>query len=138
MTYLVKEAKSLSQPVKCKRCGHEWTYTGSKSISPYPVYISCPMCRTNIRLPPLPEPEPVVTSEIKDWLDVANLESTLESTIELLKDVAILDQYGNVKGRVNKMVPKLKKMLKAIRKHKPITEVSYEQHVAELTKQLQR
>lgn len=37
---------------KCKRCEYEWTYKGAKDPEglDYPVYASCPRCRTPLRL----------------------------------------------------------------------------------------
>lgn len=37
--------------VKCKRCGKEWVYVGKKKAdSKYPEYITCPKCRTSVKL----------------------------------------------------------------------------------------
>ena len=42
------EGKSL----KCPRCEHEWSYTGKKLEMQviFPLYVSCPLCRTSVRL----------------------------------------------------------------------------------------
>lgn len=35
----------------CKRCGHSWCYRGLKRPETgYPLYVSCPRCRTLVRL----------------------------------------------------------------------------------------
>ena len=35
----------------CKRCGHRWNYQGKKlPTSAFPQYVSCPRCRTVVRL----------------------------------------------------------------------------------------
>lgn len=45
-----------SMPITCHRCGHEWTYMGSKleliqrEKPKKPVRIWCPRCRAMIRL----------------------------------------------------------------------------------------
>lgn len=36
---------------ECKRCKHKWEYTGNKKpLKEYPVYVTCPKCRTLVRL----------------------------------------------------------------------------------------
>lgn len=39
---------------KCKRCKHRWTYKGKKTEvaeqTKFPVYVSCPQCKTTMRL----------------------------------------------------------------------------------------
>jgi len=37
--------------LKCKRCQHLWNYRGSKIPSgDYPLYVTCPRCRTVVKL----------------------------------------------------------------------------------------
>lgn len=38
--------------VKCQRCEKEWEYTGEKIevIKKYPQYVTCPRCRTSVKL----------------------------------------------------------------------------------------
>ena len=38
--------------LKCKRCNHEWEYTGSKLDEEvdYPQFVQCPKCRTSVKL----------------------------------------------------------------------------------------
>jgi len=35
---------------KCHRCKHEWEYKGVKNCNKYPQFISCPKCKTSIKL----------------------------------------------------------------------------------------
>jgi len=38
--------------IKCQRCGNEWDYQGKKVklLEKYPQYVSCPKCRTTVKL----------------------------------------------------------------------------------------
>ena len=37
--------------LKCKRCQHLWNYRGSKiPTGEYPLYVTCPRCRTVVKL----------------------------------------------------------------------------------------
>ena len=36
--------------IKCQRCKHEWEYKGKKKNNKYPQYVSCPKCRTSVKL----------------------------------------------------------------------------------------
>ena len=37
--------------MKCKRCNHEWIYTGDKNPnSIYPKFVTCPNCLTSVKL----------------------------------------------------------------------------------------
>jgi len=37
--------------LKCHRCKKEWEYTGEKKAeSKYPQYVSCPKCRTSVKV----------------------------------------------------------------------------------------
>ena len=38
--------------VKCSRCKHKWEYNGIKEklVDKYPQYVSCPKCRTSVKL----------------------------------------------------------------------------------------
>lgn len=37
--------------IKCQRCKKEWEYTGDKKKdSKYPQYVSCPRCKTSVKL----------------------------------------------------------------------------------------
>ena len=36
----------------CKRCRHKWNYRGKKIATvDYPLYVTCPRCRTVVKLP---------------------------------------------------------------------------------------
>ena len=37
---------------KCLRCKKEWEYTGDKKVveGGYPQYVTCPHCRTSVKL----------------------------------------------------------------------------------------
>lgn len=38
--------------LKCKRCRHTWNYRGKKiATGDYPLYVTCPRCRTVVKLP---------------------------------------------------------------------------------------
>lgn len=38
--------------LQCKRCQHQWNYRGKKiPTSAYPLYVTCPRCRTVVKLP---------------------------------------------------------------------------------------
>ncbi len=42
----------MRMELKCKRCQHKWNYRGSKiATRDYPLYVTCPRCRTVARLP---------------------------------------------------------------------------------------
>ena len=38
--------------VKCHRCRTEWEYNGEKEekVKKYPQYVTCPECRTSVKL----------------------------------------------------------------------------------------
>ena len=37
--------------LECKRCRHKWNYQGKKKpIDDYAIYVSCPRCRTVVKL----------------------------------------------------------------------------------------
>ena len=37
--------------LKCKRCQHVWQYRGRKvPTGDYPLYVTCPRCRTVVKL----------------------------------------------------------------------------------------
>ena len=37
--------------LKCKRCGKTWNYEGDKiPQTDYPVYTSCPKCKTSVQI----------------------------------------------------------------------------------------
>lgn len=43
--------KPQSIPMTCQRCHHVWNYKGKKNLnSSYSVYVSCPKCRTLVKL----------------------------------------------------------------------------------------
>lgn len=44
-TYILTEETNKMTETKCKRCGHEWDYTGNSEW-----YTSCPKCRTSIKV----------------------------------------------------------------------------------------
>ena len=38
--------------MECPRCHYKWTYKGSRRPEEgYPVYVSCPKCKTSVQLP---------------------------------------------------------------------------------------
>lgn len=37
--------------MSCKRCGHIWNYKGYKKPQVYSQYVSCPICKSLIKLP---------------------------------------------------------------------------------------
>ena len=42
----------MNQRLKCDRCLWEWEYKGEKkSTKDIPLYVSCPRCRKNLKLP---------------------------------------------------------------------------------------
>jgi hypothetical protein len=38
------------QTIKCHRCKKEWEYKGKKKIKKWPQYVSCPKCRTSVKI----------------------------------------------------------------------------------------
>ena len=42
----------MPMQLKCKRCERTWNYRGQKkSTRDYPLYVTCPRCRTVVKLP---------------------------------------------------------------------------------------
>jgi len=45
--------------LECKRCRHKWNYQGNKQpTASFPLYVSCPRCRTVVKLPVPPSSAP--------------------------------------------------------------------------------
>lgn len=34
----------------CPRCKNRWEYTGKKTPQEYPQWVSCPVCRANVKI----------------------------------------------------------------------------------------